>query len=121
MKVDRSPSAASGRRVASVWQMRFSTLVSVNLRRNRQTRWLPALAAALAGIALAGAETPPAAREGYVGVVVAAEVVDLAAEVAGRLVSVAVRVGDRVKPGQELGRIEPLELPSQIVGAEAAV
>lgn len=82
---------------------------------------MAALASSLAAAPLSAAEPPPAGREGYVGVVVAAEVADLSAEVAGRLVSVAVRVGDRVKRGQEVGRIEPLELPSEIAGAEASV
>lgn len=65
------------------------------------------------------AEEEPA--RSYVGVVVAAETVDLAAELRGRLVEVSVRPGERVGKGMAVATIEPLDLTEQIVGAEASV
>lgn len=59
--------------------------------------------------------------KGYVGVVVAAETVDLASELRGRLVQVSVRPGERVGKGMAVATIEPLDLTEQLVSAEAAV
>jgi membrane fusion protein (multidrug efflux system)/multidrug efflux system membrane fusion protein len=52
---------------------------------------------------------------------VASETVNLSAELRGRLESVSVRPGERVTRGMVLAEIQPLNLPEQIVSAEAAV
>jgi RND family efflux transporter MFP subunit len=57
----------------------------------------------------------------YVGVIVASETVNLAAELRGRLETVSVRPGERVSRGMVLAEIQPLNLPEQIVSADAAV
>ncbi len=57
----------------------------------------------------------------YVGVIVASESVNLSSELRGRLESVSVRPGDRVRKGAVLAEIQPLNLPEQIVSADAAV
>lgn len=57
----------------------------------------------------------------YVGVIVASETVNLSAELRGRLETVSVRPGERVSRGMVLAEIQPLNLPEQIVSAEAAV
>lgn len=57
----------------------------------------------------------------YVGVIVASETVNLSAELRGRLESVSVRPGERVSRGMVLAEIQPLNLPEQIVSADAAV
>lgn len=65
------------------------------------------------------AEEEPAKT--FVGVVVAAETVDLASELRGRLLQVSARPGERVQKGMAVATIEPLDLTEQIVSAEAAV
>ncbi len=69
------------------------------------------------------ASQPPAEAESatYVGVIVASETVNLSAELRGRLESVTVRPGERVSRGMVLAEIQPLNLPEQIVSADAAV
>lgn len=119
MRIVSPPPALSKPPASPHLQMRFAIFGSVIIFRFLLPAGLLALTGLSAGAA--AAEPSPPAGAGYVGVVIAAETADLAAEVAGRLVAVEVRVGDRVRRGQELGRIEPLELPSQIAGAEAAV
>ena len=57
----------------------------------------------------------------YVGVIVAAETVDLASELRGRLVEVSARPGERVRKGAAVATIEPLDLTEQLVSAEASV
>lgn len=57
----------------------------------------------------------------YVGVIVASETVNLSSELRGRLETVSVRPGERVSRGMVLAEIQPLNLPEQIVSAEAAV
>lgn len=57
----------------------------------------------------------------YVGVIVAAETVDLASELRGRLVQVSARPGERVRKGTAVATIEPLDLTEQLVSAEASV
>jgi membrane fusion protein (multidrug efflux system)/multidrug efflux system membrane fusion protein len=52
---------------------------------------------------------------------VSSETVNLSSELQGRLESVSVRPGDPVRRGMVLAEIQPLNLPEQIVGAEAAV
>lgn len=100
------------------------------------------LAAALVGGLLAGCGQPAAApapeaapspvaaapvteeeepAKSYVGVVVAAETVDLASELRGRVLEVSVRPGERVGRGMAVATIEPLGLTEQIVSAEASV
>ncbi len=63
----------------------------------------------------------PADGPSYVGVIVASESVNLSSELRGRLESVSVRPGDRVRKGTALAEIQPLNLPEQIVSADAAV
>lgn len=69
------------------------------------------------------ASQPPAEAEPatYVGVIVASETVNLSAELRGRLESVTVRPGERVSRGMVLAEIQPLNLPEQIVSADASV
>lgn len=74
-------------------------------------RWIPQ-----APPAPAKAEPPT-----YVGVIVASETVNLSSELRGRLEQVSVRPGERVSQGMILAEIQPLNLPEQIVSAEAAV
>jgi RND family efflux transporter MFP subunit len=57
----------------------------------------------------------------YVGVIVASETVNLSSELRGRLERVSVRPGERVSRGMVLAEIQPLNLPEQIVSADAAV
>jgi RND family efflux transporter MFP subunit len=57
----------------------------------------------------------------YVGVIVASETVNLSSELRGRLERVTVRPGERVRQGMILAEIQPLNLPEQIVSADAAV
>lgn len=69
-------------------------------------------------------ENPPtetAEDEGWVGVVVAREAVDVAAEVPGRVQSVAVRPGDRVAPGDLLARLDTSQLSQDLAMAEASL
>lgn len=76
----------------------------------------------------AGSETSPLSspaadreQEGWIGVVVAKEAVDVAAEVPGRLLSVAVRPGDRVEPGELLARLDTRQLSQDLAMAEASL
>lgn len=78
-----------------------------------------AAASTAASTASTAAQEEPAKT--YVGVVVAAETVDLAAELRGRLLQVDVRPGERVGKGMAVATIEPLDLTEQIVSAEASV
>ncbi len=55
-----------------------------------------------------------------VGNLVGAATVDATPKVAGRLESVSVRMGDRVTRGQQLAKIEDLELQQQVKQAQAA-
>ncbi len=57
----------------------------------------------------------------FVGVIVAAETVEVSSEVAGRVRSVAVRPGERVGAGAELARIEAPDLDARLASAEAGV
>lgn len=61
------------------------------------------------------------ANEGWVGVVVAREAVDVATEVPGRIESVAVRPGDRVEPGNLLARLDTSQLSQDLAMAEASL
>ena len=67
-------------------------------------------------IELPGAPQKP----GYLGVVVARESVDVAAEVAGRVESVVVRPGDRVERGDLVARLDRRELAQGLAMAEAS-
>lgn len=60
-------------------------------------------------------------QPGYLGVVVARESVDVAAEVAGRVESVVVRPGDRVERGDLVARLDRRELAQGLVMAEASL
>jgi RND family efflux transporter MFP subunit len=64
---------------------------------------------------------PKAGPITYVGVIVASETVNLSAELRGRLETVSVRPGERVSRGMVLAEIQPLNLPEQIVSADADV
>ncbi len=79
----------------------------------------PREAAAKPVAAATVAEEEPAKT--FVGVVVAAETVDLASELRGRLLQVSARPGERVRKGMAVATIEPLDLTEQIVSAEASV
>ncbi|MBX9825881.1 MAG: efflux RND transporter periplasmic adaptor subunit [Xanthobacteraceae bacterium] len=101
--------------------------------------WRPALLAVSAALALAGcqAETAPlarierpvqvqrvafengaAARE-FVGVVRARYETDLGFRVSGKIVERVVNVGDRVKVGDVIARLDPQDLRLQVESAEA--
>lgn len=67
------------------------------------------------------APTEAAEPEGWIGVVVAREAVDVAAEVPGRVDSVAVRPGDRVSPGDLLARLDTSQLAQDLAMAEASL
>lgn len=102
-------------------------------------RWRSALTVLVAGLALAGcqAETAPlakierpvqvqrvafengaAARE-FVGVVRARYETDLGFRVSGKIVERVVNVGDRVKIGDVIARLDPQDLRLQVESAEA--
>jgi RND family efflux transporter MFP subunit len=70
------------------------------------------------GSAAAPPEAPP--RPGYLGVVVARDAVDVAAEVAGRLEAVLVRPGDAVRRGDPLARLDTRALTQGLAMAEAS-
>jgi RND family efflux transporter MFP subunit len=59
--------------------------------------------------------------EGYLGVVVTRDAVDVAAETAGRVDSVTVRVGDRVSRGDVLARLDTRELEQDLGMARASL
>jgi RND family efflux transporter MFP subunit len=68
---------------------------------------------------------PPAApavggSPGYVGVVLARQAVNVAAEVDGRLASISVRVGDPVRRGEQLAALSTEELRDEMAVARAA-
>lgn len=75
------------------------------------------LAAALAPLAAAGAEEAP----GFLGVVVTREAVDVASEVTGRLESVEVRGGDRVRQGEVLARLDTSLLAQDLAMARSSL
>lgn len=84
----------------------------------------PVAPAAPIPAARADAPAPPAAAPGtprWVGVVLASNAVDVAAETSGRLRSVAVAVGDRVGPGQVLAQVDTSLLQSDLERAAAAL
>ena len=62
-----------------------------------------------------------ATEDGWVGVVVAREAVDVASEVPGRIESMAVRPGDRVEPGDLLARLDTSQLSQDLAMAEASL
>lgn len=64
---------------------------------------------------------PPVRRAGYVGVVLARQAVTVAAEADGRLASVAVRVGDTVRRGQELAALATDALHDERTVVQATV
>ncbi|MCP3960426.1 MAG: efflux RND transporter periplasmic adaptor subunit [bacterium] len=66
-------------------------------------------------------ETAAPSGPGYLGVALARQKVDVAAELDGRLSAVDVRVGDRVEPGDKIARIETRELREEIAVAGAAL
>ncbi len=87
----------------------------------------PAVAYA-ASLPAAGGAPPRAAASpttsrpaGYVGVVLARQAVAVAAETDGRLASVAVRVGDVVRRGQELATLSMDELHDEMAVVQATV
>ena len=55
------------------------------------------------------------------GEIVAARYADIGANVMGRLVSLSVKEGDRVRAGQELARIDPVQAASSAQAAAASV
>lgn len=59
--------------------------------------------------------------EGFLGVVVTREAVDVAAESSGRVESVAVRVGDRVSRGDVLAQLDTRELQQDLGMARASL
>lgn len=59
--------------------------------------------------------------EGFLGVVVTREAVDVAAETSGRIESVAVRVGDVVSRGDVLARLDTRELQQNLGMARASL
>jgi RND family efflux transporter MFP subunit len=102
-------------------------------------RWRPALLAVFAALALAGcqAETAPiakierpvqvqravfetgaSARE-FVGVVRARYETDLVFRVSGKIVERLINVGDRVRVGDVIARLDPQDLRLQVESAEA--
>jgi RND family efflux transporter MFP subunit len=102
-------------------------------------RWRPALLAVFAALALAGcqAETAPiakierpvqvqravfetgaSARE-FVGVVRARYETDLGFRVSGKIVERLINVGDRVRVGDVIARLDPQDLRLQVESAEA--
>jgi RND family efflux transporter MFP subunit len=102
-------------------------------------RWCPALLAVFAALALAGcqAETAPiakierpvqvqravfetgaSARE-FVGVVRARYETDLGFRVSGKIVERLINVGDRVRVGDVIARLDPQDLRLQVESAEA--
>jgi RND family efflux transporter MFP subunit len=102
-------------------------------------RWRPALLVVFAALALAGcqAETAPiakierpvqvqrvafengAATREYVGVVRARYETDLGFRVSGKIVERLINVGDRVKVGDVVARLDPQDLQLQVESAEA--
>ncbi len=70
---------------------------------------------------LAEAPTPLDAGDGFVGVVLARQSVDVAAELEGQLQAVYVQIGARVEPGDRIAAVETRELAEQLEMAQAAV
>ena len=74
-------------------------------------------------VADAAAVTPPApavAEPQYVGVVLSERTVDVVARVDGQVGEVKVKLGDRVRAGQIIVKIEVPKLQSQVAAAKAA-
>lgn len=69
----------------------------------------------------AAAELPAAGHPGWVGVVVTRDAVDVSTEVTGRIESVFVRVGDRVRQGDRLARLDTRNLAQDLAMAEASL
>ncbi|MGD2114148.1 MAG: efflux RND transporter periplasmic adaptor subunit [Acidobacteriota bacterium] len=64
---------------------------------------------------------PSIEREPFLGVVVPRETVDVSADLAGRLESVEVRVGDSVERGEALARVDVQPLRQELSAAEASL
>jgi RND family efflux transporter MFP subunit len=62
-----------------------------------------------------------AGTKGYLGVVVPRERVDVAAESEGKLASVSVRLGDRVKQGGVIATIDPRDVQVELASAQASL
>ena len=73
------------------------------------------------GLAGVGGRLESETEEGFLGVVVTREAVDVAAEASGRIESVAVRVGDRVSRGDVLVRLDTRELQQDLGMARASL
>lgn len=91
---------------------------------------LPALLLLLAASGLAGAAAPPSAGAAYRelpetvsadGVVEAVRQSTLAAQIAGQLVELRVKVGERVKAGQVLARIDPRAADQAVAAGQGQV
>jgi membrane fusion protein, multidrug efflux system len=73
-----------------------------------------------AGAAPAGNDAAAATSRGFVGVLVAAELVDVAPRFEGRVVKVHVRAGDKVRAGALLAEMDPAPLREELRAAEAS-
>lgn len=60
------------------------------------------------------ADAQPASSKGFLGVVVTRDTVNVAAETQGRVESVAVQVGDRVRPGDLLARLDTRDMAQDL-------
>lgn len=67
------------------------------------------------------ASRPDAAARTFVGVITAADVVDLASRFDGVVAAVHVRAGDKVEPGQVLVELDPRPMREQVSAAQAAL
>ncbi|MBL0217181.1 MAG: efflux RND transporter periplasmic adaptor subunit [Myxococcales bacterium] len=72
-------------------------------------------------VADAGARIVDAPDRGYVGVITAAESVDIAPRFQGVLATVKVRVGDRVAAGQVVAEMDPKSMQEEVRAVEAAL
>jgi RND family efflux transporter MFP subunit len=105
------------------WFVAFALVggLAVLVYARRQSRMLPAdvvpAAAAPAPLAVEAA-APPKPSE-YLGVVIAEQVVDVAANLDGRLAEVLVRVGDRVAPGAAVAKLDQRDIESDLAVARA--
>jgi len=62
----------------------------------------------------------PTSDRGFVGVLVASELVDVAPRFAGRVITVHVRAGDKVPAGAPIAEMDPAPLREEVRTAEAA-